>query len=156
MTAKAWKTPSGHPPALDFEALAAMVENCAFHLWLGVKLKALDDTGIVIEMPWRREFESDPVAGYAHGGILASLIDLAADYAVAAQLGRGVPTVDMHVDYHRAAMPGPLVARAAVVKLGGTLGTAEARITDGRDNLIASGRALFLTRAPEAKRETKA
>jgi uncharacterized protein (TIGR00369 family) len=59
----------------------------------------------------------------------------------------------MHVDYHRAAMPGPLVARAAVVKLGGTLGTAEARIYDERDNLIASGRALFMTRAPETSKE---
>jgi uncharacterized protein (TIGR00369 family) len=151
MTTPAWKTPPRHAPALDFEGLAGMVENCAFHKWLGVKLKALDDTGVAIEMPWRAEFESDRVVGYAHGGILASLIDLAADYAVAARLGRGVPTVDMHVDYHRAAMPGPLVARAAVVKLGGTLGTAEARIYDERDNLIASGRALFMTRAPETK-----
>ena len=108
MTTPAWTTPRGHAPALDFERLAAMVENCAFHKWLGVKLKALDDTGVAIAMPWRAEFESDPVVGYAHGGILASLIDLAADYAVAARLGRGVPTVDMHVDYHRAAMPGPL------------------------------------------------
>ena len=102
MTAPAWTSPRGHAPALDFEALAAMVENCAFHKWLGVELKTLDETGVAIAMPWRAEFESDPVVGYAHGGILASLIDLAADYAVAARLGRGVPTVDMHVDYHRA------------------------------------------------------
>ena len=156
MTARAWKIPRGHSPALDFERLAVMVENCAFHKWLGVKLKALDDTGVAIEMPWRAEFESDPVVGYAHGGILASLIDLAADYAVAARLGRGAPTVDMHVDYHRAAMPGPLIARAAIVKLGRTLGTAEARIFDERDNLIASGRALFMTRAPETKTEATA
>ena len=102
------------------------------------------------------EFKSDPIVGYAHGGILASLIDLAADYAVAARLGRGVPTVNMHVNYHRAAMPGPLLARAAVVKFGGTLGTAEARIYDEHDNLIASGRALFMTRAPKSRKETKA
>ena len=155
MTAPVWTSPRGHAPALDFAALAAMVENCAFHKWLGVQLKTLDDTGVAIAMPWRPEFESDPVVGYAHGGILASLIDLAADYAVAARLGRGVPTVDMHVDYHRAAMPGPLLARATVVKLGGTLGTAETRIYDQHDNLIASGRALFMTRAPENRKETK-
>jgi uncharacterized protein (TIGR00369 family) len=156
MTASSQTSPHGHAPALDFEALAAMVGNCAFHQWLGVRLKTLDDAGVAIEMPWRVEFESDPIVGYAHGGVLASLIDLAADYAVAARLGRGVPTVDMHVDYHRAAMPGPLLARASVVKLGGTLGTAEARIYDEHDNLIASGRALFMTRAPESRKETKA
>lgn len=36
---------------------------------------------------------------------------LAADYAVAARIGRGAPTVDMRVEHHRAAMPGPLIAR---------------------------------------------
>jgi len=45
MTAPAWTSPRGHAPALDFAALAAMVENCAFHKWLGVQLKTLDDTG---------------------------------------------------------------------------------------------------------------
>jgi uncharacterized protein (TIGR00369 family) len=88
--------------------------------------------------------------------VLASLIDLAADYAVAARLGRGAATVDMRVDYHRAAMPGPLVARAAVIKVGGTLATAEARVFDERDELVASGRALFFTRAPSEKKESGA
>jgi uncharacterized protein (TIGR00369 family) len=156
MNDRAWRNGEGAAPALDFDTLAAMVGNCAFHQWLGVKLVRLDDTGIVIRMPWRAEFTSDPDRGYAHGGVLASLIDLAADYAVAARLGRGAPTVDMRVDYHRAAMPGPLIARAAVIKLGGTLATAEARIFDERDELVASGRALFFTRAPSGKKESGA
>jgi uncharacterized protein (TIGR00369 family) len=156
MNDRAWRDTEGAAPALDFETLAVMVENCAFHQWLGVKLVSLDETGIVSRMPWRAEFVSDPDRGYAHGGVLASLIDLAADYAIAARLGRGAPTVDMRVDYHRAAMPGPLVARAAVIKVGGTLATAEARVFDERDELIASGRALFFTRAPSAKKESGA
>ena len=155
MNDTAWRNEEAVAPALDFETLAGMVRGCPFHEWLGVELVSLDQTGVVIRMPWRAEFVSDPDRGYAHGGVLASLIDLAADYAVAARLGRGAPTVDMRVDYHRAAMPGPLLARAAVVKLGGTLGTAETRIYDQHDNLIASGRALFMTRAPETRKETK-
>jgi uncharacterized protein (TIGR00369 family) len=156
MNDTAWRNGDGAAPALDFETLAAKVRNCPFHIWLGVELVSLDETGIVIRMPWRAEFVSDPDRGYAHGGVLASLIDLAADYAVAARLGRGAPTIDMRVDYHRAAMPGPLIARAQVIKIGGTLATAEARIFDERDELIASGRALFFTRAPSEKKETGA
>ncbi len=59
MTAPAWTSPRGHAPALDFAALAAMVEEAAlFHKWLGVQLKtAHDDTGVAIAMPWRAEFE---------------------------------------------------------------------------------------------------
>jgi len=153
MKDQAWRDTERVAPALDFETLAVMVENCAFHLWLGVKLISLDETGIVIRMPWRAEFVSDPDRGYAHGGVLASLIDLAADYAVAARLGRGAPTVDMRVDYHRAAMPGTLIARAAVIKVGGTLATAEARIFDERNELVASGRGLFFTQASSRKKE---
>ncbi len=156
MNDRAWRNGEGAAPALDFATLAAMVKDCPFHRWLGVELISLDETGIAILTPWRAEFVSDPDRGYAHGGVLASLIDLAADYAVAARIGRGAPTVDMRVDYHRAAMPGPLIARAAVVKLGGTLTTAEARIFDERNELVASGRALFFTRAPSEKKESGA
>jgi uncharacterized protein (TIGR00369 family) len=141
--------------AVDFDTLAEMVEGCAFHRWLGVRLKALDAEGVEIELPWREEFSSDPEIHYAHGGVLASFIDLAADFAVAARLGRGVPTIDLHVDYHRPAFPGALVARASVVKLGGTVGVAEARVYDDKAALVASGRALFLTRAPASEKEAK-
>ena len=129
----------------DFDALAAQVRTSPFHRWLGVELAKLDDDGIEILMPWREEFVSDPEIRYTHGGILATLIDLAGDYAVAAKLGRGVPTVDMRVDFHRVALPGPLVARASVVKIGGTLATAEARVFDGDEKLVASGRGVYLT-----------
>lgn len=156
MNDRAWRNGDGAAPALNFETLAAMVRDCPFHAWLGVELVSLDETGIAIRMPWRAEFVSDPDRGYAHGGVLASLIDLAADYAVAARLGRGAPTVDMRVDYHRAALPGALIARAAVIKVGGTLATAEARVFDERDELVASGRALFFTRAASEKKKSGA
>jgi uncharacterized protein (TIGR00369 family) len=132
-------------PALSFEELAALVRDCAYHVWLGVRLVSVDATGVVIDMPWREEFVSDAEARYTHGGILASLIDLSADYAIAAQLGRGVPTVDLRVDYHRPAFPGRLVARAKVVKLGNTLASAETHVFDEENNLVASGRGAFLT-----------
>lgn len=132
-------------PVLDFEALDMLVRNAPFHRWLGVTLKELSAEGIEIFMPWREEFVAHPKIRYTHGGILAALIDLAGDYAVAARLGRGVPTIDMRVDYHRAALPGPLVAKASVIKMGGTLATAEARIFDENEKLVASGRGVYLT-----------
>jgi uncharacterized protein (TIGR00369 family) len=149
MTSAVEPRAKGHP-FLDFAALDAMVQNCPFHAWLGVRLLSLDQGEIAITMPWRDEFVSDPDTGYAHGGILASLIDLAADYAVAARIGRGVPTVDLRIDYHRAALPGTLIARAAVIKLVATLATAEARIFDANDVLLASGRGVYLTLVPRA------
>jgi uncharacterized protein (TIGR00369 family) len=132
-------------PVLDFRALDELVRDAPFHRWLGVTLKSLSERGVEILLPWREEFVSDPKVRYTHGGILAALIDLAGDYAIAAQLGRGVPTIDMRIDYHRTALPGPLVARANVIRIGGTLATAEAQVFDNNGMLVASGRGAYLT-----------
>jgi uncharacterized protein (TIGR00369 family) len=138
-------TAEGRGPAMDFAALDALVQNSPYHRWLGVRLKACSEAGIELTLPWREEFVSDPTIRYTHGGILATLIDLAADFAIAAKLGRGVPTVDLRVDFHRTALPGSLIARANVIKLGGTLATAEAQIFAEDGALLASGRGVYLT-----------
>ena len=132
---------------LDFAALARMVTAPPLHRWLGVRLTALTEESVEIAMPWREEFVSDPRIRYTHGGILATLVDLAADYAIAVKLGRGVPTIDMRVDFHSAAKEGEeLLARAAVIKLGRSVATAEARILAASDaRLVASGRGLYST-----------
>ena len=91
----------------------------------------------------------NPERRYTHGGILAALIDLAADWAMVRKTGRGVPTIDMRVDYHRAAMPGDLTARGKVVRFGGQFTTAEAEITDSEGKLIATGRGTYFTAPPK-------
>ena len=141
---------------LTLEQVQALVTRAPFHQWLGLTVLAVGDDSVEIRAKWREEWVVSVERRFTHGGILAALIDLAADWAMVKQTGRGVPTIDMRVDYHRAAMPGSLIARAAVIKIGGTLATAEARIFDECDELIASGRALFFTRAPSEKKESGA
>ncbi len=135
--------------AVDAAALEAILLSSPFHRWLGLRVSALDEDGVEISMPWREEFVADATIGYTHGGILASLIDLTADFAIAAKLGRGVPTVDMRVDYHRAALSGEaLRGRGRIIRMGRTLATAEATILRADGTLIASGRGVYLTAAP--------
>ena len=135
------------PNVLDFAALERLVVAPPFHRWLGLKLVALDEDAVEIAMPWREEFVSNPRARTTHGGVIASLIDLAADYAIAAKLGRGVPTIDMRADFHRPARAGEtLVARAHVIKLGRNFATAEARVLDPEGALVASGRGVYAVR----------
>ncbi len=68
---------------------------------------------------------------------------------IAAKLGAPAPTVDMRVDYHRAAMPGDLKAIGRIVRIGGTFSTAEAEVFDDSRKLIASGRGLYYTAPPK-------
>ena len=55
---------------------------------------ALHDDAIELTATWREEWVVNPERRYTHGGILAALIDLAADWAMVKKLGRPVPTVD--------------------------------------------------------------
>lgn len=121
-----------------------------FNNWMGLKVLALDEEKLEVGLTWREEMVSNPKARYTHGGIIGALIDVAADFAIAAKLGQPVPTVDMRVDYHRAAMPGDLRAVGRVIRMGGTFSVAEAMVYDGENRLIASGRGVYFTQPPKA------
>lgn len=130
---------------LTAEQLNEILTRGPYHQWLGLTLVALEEDAIEIGVTWREEFMVNRERRYTHGGILAALIDLAGDYALAAKLGRPYPTIDMRVDYHRTAMPGDLRVRARVIKLGRAFSTASAEVLDETGKLLASGRAVYHT-----------
>ena len=132
------------------DKLEARLTANPFNAWMGLRLIALDEDGLRLGLRWREEMISNPDARVTHGGILGALIDVAADFAIAAKIGMPVPTVDMRVDFHRAARPGDLTATARVVRIGGTNSVAEARVHDGEGNLIASGRGVYFTAAAKS------
>lgn len=127
----------------DFELIASRLRRVPYHQWLGVDVKSVGDGLVVLSMPWRAEFVSNPDAGYTHGGVLATLIDIAGDFAVITKVGRGVPTVDLRVDFHRATRGGTLLATGQIVKMGKSFAVADARIEDESGALIASGRGVY-------------
>jgi uncharacterized protein (TIGR00369 family) len=137
------------PTDLTLEQVQALITRAPFHQWLGLTVLAVTDNSIEIKATWREEWVVNPERRYTHGGILAALIDLAADWAMVRQTGRGVPTIDMRVDYHRAAMPGDLIARGKVVRFGSQFSTAEAELIDKDGKLVASGRGTYFTAPPK-------
>ena len=128
------------------QSVQEMLLRAPFHQWLGLSVLTLDESGIDIRATWREEWVVNVDRRYTHGGILAALVDLAADWALVKRTGRGVPTIDMRIDYHAAAMPGDLIAKGRVIKAGGTLSVAEAHVYDLEDKLMASGRGAYFTK----------
>lgn len=126
----------------------ALLLRGPFHQWLGIKVIAVGEGTIELKATWREEWVVNPDRRYTHGGILAALIDLTADWALVSSTGRGVPTIDMRVDYHRAAMPGDLTVKGKAVRFGGQFSVAEAQVFDGDGKLCASGRGAYLTTPP--------
>ena len=115
-----------------------------FHRWLGLKAVAVTREQIEIALPWREEFVSNTKIEATHGGILAALIDLTGLYAVRAAGGIVTATADLRVDYHRPATRGTVRACGMVVKLGRRISTADVRVTDTSQVLLASGRGAYL------------
>src|SRR5215831_16822111 len=113
---------------LTIEELQKLITRGPFNRWLDFTVLKADADGIEVKAAWREEWVVNPDRRYTHGGILGAIIDVAADYAIAAQLGRPVPTIDIRVDYHKAATPGDLIAKARVVRMGSQYATAEANL----------------------------
>ena len=130
--------------------LEARLRQAPFNSWMDLRIAALTEEFVDVVLVWKPEMANARL-DVAHGGILSALIDAAADYAIAAKLGRAVPTIDLRVDFHQPAKQGNLRARARVVRLGGTLAVAEAEAFDADDRLVASGRGTYFTAAPQAK-----
>lgn len=135
---------------LTFEQIEELVTRAPYHQWLGLKVVAVEDDGIELTAKWREEWVVNVQRRYTHGGILATLIDIGADWAMVRKTGRGVPTIDMRVDYHAAAMPGDLTVKGKVVRMGSQFSVAEARIFDAGGKLVASGRGTYYTAPPKA------
>ncbi|MGX1098369.1 PaaI family thioesterase [Amorphus sp. MBR-141] len=132
---------------LTKEALQTLITRAPFHQWLGLEVQEVAEDHIVVVSRWREEFVVNPEGRYTHGGILATLIDVVADYALAADLGKPVPTIDLRVDYHRAAMPGDLTVTGRIVRAGGQFATVEATVADENGKLLASGRGTYFSAA---------
>ena len=131
------------------EQAQQLLTRAPFHQWLGITVLAVQADGIELKATWREEWVVNPDRRYTHGGILASLVDIAADWAMVTRTGRGVPTVDLRIDYHAAAAPGDLTVRGKVIRFGGQFSTAEAQVLDAQGKLLASGRGTYFTAPPK-------
>jgi uncharacterized protein (TIGR00369 family) len=141
--------------AISIEQLQQLIARGPFNRWLNFKVVKVEIEGIEITAAWRDEWVVHPERRYTHGGVLAAIVDVAADYAIAARLGGPVPTIDLRVDYHKAAMPGDITAKARVVRMGNQYSTAEAYLYDSEGALVASGRGTYFTAAPKSAKPSE-
>jgi uncharacterized protein (TIGR00369 family) len=77
--------------------------------------------------------------GLVHGGVLATLADVAMGLAVRTAIpeGRRHVTIELTMHFLRPAAPGAIVATGTTVRVGSQIAFAEASLTDGNDTLLA-------------------
>lgn len=98
------------PPARQF--IDALPHSRA----LGMQLDRLGDGEAVVSMPYDARFVGDPATGVIHGGAVSALMDTASGASVMSHpIGvRTTATLDLRIDYMRAATPGQRITAHAV------------------------------------------
>ena len=85
--------------------------------------------------------------GFVHGGVFAAIVDAAAFWAVYYQIenqNAGATTVDVKLNYLAPAVSGKLIAKGRQIKLGKTLGYAEAEVSTESGKLLAHGTSTLI------------
>ena len=79
--------------------------------------------------------------GSLHGGLIATLIDVAGSYAIYADGRRPSSSTSLTVQYLSAARKGPVRAVASILRTAKSVGVAEVRVVDrgAQDRLVATG-----------------
>jgi uncharacterized protein (TIGR00369 family) len=85
--------------------------------------------------------------GFVHGGVFASIIDAATFWALYYEIedpAAGATSVDLKLNYLAPAASGKLIANGRRIRLGKTLGYADAAVTDERGRLLAHGTSTLM------------
>lgn len=137
--------------AFDREAaLARLAKEMAdppFHDVLKPQAVRVDANGsVVVRLSFRPEFARGRQSPFYHGGVIASLADIVAHASIAVRVARMVPTIDLRVDYLRAAPAGDLMATGRILTLGRSVGRADVEIFGSEGKIVAVARGAFSTR----------
>ena len=118
------------------EQAQAILQLQAFSRMLGTELLEFGDGRAVLALDIQPEHTQQN--GFAHGGILAYLVDNAITFAAGTVLGPRLLTAGMGVEYLRPATGPRLVATAVVTASTRRRAVASCTITDG-DKIVAVG-----------------
>lgn len=125
------------PTELTFETLRDFLQAIPFNAHVGLRLAQLHADGVTVECSLRPELLN--AAGVLHGGVTATLVDVAVGVALTRHLGRprAATTVEMKLNYLRPVAGGKVSARSYLLKVGSTLCSSRVDVFDSDENMVA-------------------
>ena len=120
--------------------IIAIVNTCPYFELLSIKLMDVGVGYSSLEIDLANK-HLQPY-GMVHGGVFASIIDAAAFWSIYFGIedpDAGLTTVDLKLNYLEPAVSGKLFARGRQIKVGRTLGYAEAQVFDQSEKVLAHG-----------------
>jgi uncharacterized protein (TIGR00369 family) len=129
--------------------LQRLLDDAPVHRALRLQVVSCDADRLVLRAEASAEHAGTDGGEFLHGGVVATVLDTAATFALIAATGDDWSTVDLRLDYLRPAPAGALEARAAVVQAGRRLGRATAElIPAGSGRVLACAAGTFARAEP--------
>lgn len=129
---------------MTFEKLKQFLTSIPFNQLVGLRLVRLHKDGVTIECVLRPELMNGN--GVLHGGVTATLADVAVGMALARHLGRprSATTVEMKINYLRPVPHGRIMARSHLVKVGARLCCGRVEILDAEKRAVAAALITYM------------
>jgi uncharacterized protein (TIGR00369 family) len=133
-------------PGADLQRL---LDETPVHRALRIRVLSSEPHSLILHAETNEEHVGTDDDTFLHGGVVATVLDTAATFALIAATGDDWSTVDLRVDYLRPVPAGPLEARARVVQAGHRLGRSTAELVQpGSDRVLASAAGTFVRADP--------
>ncbi len=133
---------------LTVEGIQERISRAKYHQMFRPEVLEVDNEAmtLVLRVSMCPEFERQPGTGQWHGGVLASLIDIAGCYALMLVAGGQMLTLNFSTDFLGLATSDQLTATARVRRVGRTVGFVDVDVEDA-GKIVVAGRACYAIRA---------
>ena len=141
------------------QAVRQMFERIPFNQALGIELDEISTSRVVMHLPMKAELVGNFVHGILHGGVIASLLDVAGGAMAmlgafdkhrhlttqerAAGLSR-LGTIDLRIDYLRPGRGTRFSASAELLRSGNKVAVVRSELHNELGTLIAVGTGTYL------------
>ncbi len=133
------------PNPKHVEKLIGLVNGCPYFTLISMKIREIGVGYSRIEI-YLAEKHLQPF-GLVHGGVFATIIDSAASWALFYGIedhDAGLTSVDLKLNYLAPVVAGRLIAKGRQIKIGKTLGYAEAEVADQTGKIVAHGTSTIM------------
>lgn len=142
-----------NPPPSPITSSQQMLDTSPLSHALGFQTVAMETATATLKAPYKPEMVGDPETGVIAGGVVTALLDHASGQSIFAATGQpmSMATLDLRIDYMRAAEPGlDIFARAHCYKMTHSIAFVRAVAYDRTaDDPVATAQAAFMLNTGE-------
>ncbi|MGB9729168.1 MAG: PaaI family thioesterase [Thermoprotei archaeon] len=126
---------------MNYKEVMEIINRSPFVSHIGLRIEEISDKESIVSLVIDDRHKQR--LGMVHGGVIATMIDVAMGSLVTAVSGKASVSVEINVNYLSPASDGVIKAIARLNRLGRKIHYAEARVIDSKGNLIATATGIY-------------